>query len=1284
MKKLFYFFLCLFLSSQFSLRAQNTQLKITMEWESTPSLVQVFGNTEMYTWTFKGASVSPSFPEFPVYNDRILIDRPSQANITVSQIHTTEIDLSLAAMKDSLPDNIEIWNQVVMERRQHYLVFGFIPLYKNGNTFYRIDSLMLNISLTPSIDVTSRSSFGNNSVLRNGDFFKMAVYQTGIHRIDHGDLTRLGISPGAIDPRNIKIYSNGGGMLPEPNNADRVDDLVELAIWIQGEADGRFDQGDYILFYAEGPDKWEHNIEAGKTTLIKNIYDKANHFFITVSPGQGKRISVRENDAPGTYVTDEFDDVIRFEEDKVNIGHLSNFTSGGGKNWYGDVFRNQREREYSNVFNFPGLVTNVPIKVEAIFAGRCGTSSRFFVEVDGQTLQSTLISGTNLGNSESVYANLGTINGQVTINHSNPSVKIRYPEVSGQFSEGWLDFIEINARRKIQFNGTPMVFRDYNSVSQSLVTYQITASSTNGQIWDITNPFEPELRSVPQTGNQWNLHVQQNGLKEFIIFQDNTSLPRPLELGKITNQNLHNISKADLLIIYFEQFETEALRLADFRRSFSGLAVETAEISQVYNEFSGGSLDPTAIRDFARMLYERDPNFKYLLLFGDASFDFRSIIIEESNNRNYIPAWQTPNSLDPINTFPTDDYYALLDPDEGGTLRGAIDIAVGRLPVGSIQEARILVDKIIKYESDPGSFGDWRMNFTMFADDGDGNIHIRDADNIARATAQQYSMFNIDKIFFDAFPRIITPGGARFPAAKEAINTNMFKGQLFFNYLGHGGATGLAQERVVTLDDIASWNNRDKLTLFITATCTFAPYDDPTRTSAGEQTLLNPNGGAVGLMTTTRAVYAHSNARLTSNVFRHLFEKVNGTHPPIGEILRLGKNTHSADTTSNNARKFTLLGDPTTQLAIPKYGVKTLTINGKPVDPDQPDTLKAMGKYTITGMIVNDNGQLLESFNGSVNPTIFDKVLTLTTLGQGPGSSPFDYEIQRNVLFKGAATVSNGMFSFTFIMPKNINYEIGRGKISYYAHDGLLTDAGGYDSDILIGGTASGTALSDTPPIVELYMNSENFAFGGITDPNPVLYGKLQAENGINFTGNSIGHDITGILNEDDQNSFILNDFYESELDDFTRGTIRYPLSNLSPGLHKIKVKAYDIINKSGEGYVEFIVVNDEDFVIKNLYNYPNPFNRNTSIQFEHNYPFQMMDIQVLIYTVAGRIVKSIEQRIMPTDYLIRDIQWDGLDDYGQRLANGVYLYKVKVSLESPDGNRKTTESDFQKMVILN
>lgn len=1275
-----YLFIIFFVSVS---SAQNFTISKRINWADSPDSIKIDEENFIYVWSIENGTYSADFPDLPSVSERVEVGRYTyRAELRYSE--TSAIDLSLQPeSSQQISDSIKIDVMLVRDKGLFYLAYQFLPIFRSGNNFLKIDTFSIDFIATGEWEGNNSTPKKVNSVLRSGSFFKMAVAGYGVHKIDYEQLKKIGIDPDRINPGHIKIYSNGGGMLPEANSIDRVDDLEEIPILVIGEADGKFDRNDFILFFAEGPDELRALNTERRMTIVKNLYDVRNHYFINAEGTNGKRVAAASQAQSGTYISQAFDDVIRFEEEKVNLGHISQFTSGSGKNWYGDFFRNQRDREYNDIFNFPGLTTD-SLRLFSEFVARSESSSRYRLIINGSTtFQSNNISSTSLGGSESNYGHVGTITGRFVSNQDRILVRLEYPSSSSFYSEGWLDYIEICARRGLQFSGSQVMFRDFKSLDAPFTTYSIAGNTNSAVVWDISNPLLPQEVTLSSQGSASVFHYESNVLKQFVIFDINNISMVPEPVGPVPNQNLHSIVSTDLLIIYHAELESEALRLADFRRNHSGLVVTTAEISQVYNEFSGGSQDVSAIRDFAKMIYDRDVSFNYLLLFGDATFDYKGIL-EYSGPRNWIPTWQSEVSRDPVNSFPSDDYFALLDNNEGAGLRGAIDIAVGRLPVNTVNLAATVVNKIIRYETDPEALGDWRLNLTMIADDEDNNRHINDADKIAVDIGQKYPVFNIDKIYFDAFPQVFTPGGQRFPAAKAAINQNIFKGQLVVNYLGHGGATGLAQERVVEISDINNWRNPVRMPLIVTATCTFSPFDDQSRVSAGELALFNPNGGAIALFSTTRAVYAHHNARLTSSVFNTIFERRNGKFDLLGEVLRKAKNANSTDTSDTNARKFTLLGDPTLQLAIPFYDVKTTRINGKEINPAQMDTIKALGKYTIEGEIVDANGQLLEGFNGKVIPTIYDKEVTLQTLGQDPRSSVRNFGVQQNVIFKGAASVVNGRFSFTFIVPKDINYAFGRGKISYYASDDQQKDAGGFFKDFIVGGTSDNSELSSEGPTVQLFMNNENFAFGGITNDSPILLAKLQAPNGINVTGTSIGHDLSGILNEDEKNAFVLNNFYEGELDDYTRGTVRYPLSKLSPGMYSIKVKAWDAVNKSGEGYLEFTVVNDEAFVIRNLLNYPNPFNRNTRIEFEHNHPFSPIDIQVQIFSVSGQLVKSIEQNIIPDGYLVRDIHWDGRDEYGQKLANGVYIYKMKVSMLGLDGSRKTTESEFQKMVILN
>ena len=732
-----------------------------------------------------------------------------------------------------------------------------------------------------------------------------------------------------------------------------------------------------------------------------------------------------------------------------------------------------------------------------------------------------------------------------------------------------------------------------------------------------------------------------------------------------------------MVIIYHPDFASAADRLADHRSEYSNLDVATVNIQKLYNEFSSGRQDPTAIRDFVKMLYDRNSEkFRFLLLLGDGSFDFRNIT---GQGKNYVPVYETDNSLSPIYAFPSDDYYALLTEEEGPDLNGALDISVGRIPVRTTTEANTVIQKIIDYDSNPASLGDWRNRLTFNADDEDSNVHVNQADEIAQQTRDRHPIFNVNKIFFDAYQQTSTPGGERFPKATEAINRDMFKGLLVMNYMGHGGSKGWAQERVLTNSDIDSWNNYYSLPLFVTATCSFTGYDEPSITTAGEQAFLKEDGGVIALYTTVRAVFSFANKRLTEAVFDTIFQEVNAEVLPIGEILRRAKNSNQEDTSGTNARKFTLIGDPAMQLAIPQHNVITTKINGQDVGSGVLDTIRALEKVTIEGVIQDRDGNMLNDFNGRVYPTIYDKEITVSTLGQNDGSPVKNFELQRSILFKGKASVTNGTFKFTFVVPKDINYEYDTGKISYYAENGQNADARGFFEEFIIGGTNPNGINDDQGPLVEVFMDSEDFVFGGLTSPNPTLLVKLADDNGINVVGNSIGHDLTGVLDQNTQNTYILNDFYESELDDYTKGEVRFPLFDLAEGLHKIKVKAWDIANNSGEGYTEFLVASDEEIALDYVLNYPNPFTTCTNFQFEHNLKDQQVEVMIQIFTISGKLVKTIEADQFTNGRRVSGIKWDGTDDYGDRLGKGVYLYKVKVRSE----DSRKSESDFEKLVIL-
>lgn len=1122
------------------------------------------------------------------------------------------------------------------------------------------------------------------SVLSNGIIHRIAVQSNGVYKLDYNFIRdQLKIDPASLAPNQITIYGNGSGRIPQWSRAPRIDDLEQTATIGIGLADGQFNSGDYLLWYAEGPERWTFDTTAQVYRMEKNIYDDRNHYYVIINGPSRINMETRANGGQGDYISDASLTYQRLEEEKVNL--LGRFRPpGSGQEWYGDEMSVLKVLDYSSRFDLADLVPTDTFQFTARFAVRADNATRFYIHFNTFEF-SRNVGGVSLGNFEASYANDGIIQTSFVPGESITHIDVNYPQANGVNSRAWLDFLEINAWKENKYRtGKPVLLSDPRLRYRGIPTYRITGFPASGQIWDISNPIQPVVQQYTVNGSA-EFTFAGNGLATppvFICFNPETDLLVPTYEAAVPNQNLHSLQQTDLLIIYYDEFEAAAMALAEHRRSHSHLTVEAVSASKVYNEFGGGSKDPAAIRDFARMLYKRDIGFQYLLLIGDATYDFLNHA-PDVPYQNFIPAFETEESLDPIRSFPSDDFFALLDDDEGDNLIGAIDIAVGRFPVSTADEAMEIVDKIIHYDTHPSVLSDWKNRVVMVADDEDSNVHLDQADKLAVKTNTKHPVLNEQKIYLDAYPQQSTPGGDRYPDVNQDIDLNMQKGALTVTYLGHGGPNGWTQERVLGINQAQSYVNLNNLPLFITATCSFAGYDEPGFTSTGEHLLINPNGGAIALMTTVRAVFSGSNERLTDEVLSILYTPDGpGVYPTIGEVLRRAKNGNAIDTLDNNARKFTMLGDPSLQLAIPRYKIAVTEIQGSPVNPSIPDTLSALEKTVLRGQILNDQDELLPSFNGRLYLTLYDKVQVRHTLANDESSAERNFATQTRQLFKGTASVVNGEWTIEFVLPKDIDFSYGNGKMSFYAEDGE-TDASGYFSGFIIGGVSEGGLSDDEPPVIELYMNNEHFKSGGITDASPDIYAVLMDDNGINVSGTSVGHDIEAILDEDDRNSLILNDFYQAALDDYTHGVVRYPLNDLTPGKHTLSMTAWDLANNVASASLEFVVVENEGALLTHVLNFPNPFRDFTHISFEHNRPDATLEFTVDIFALNGGHVKTIRREgYIPGGYRVEDIEWKGETESGAALGPGIYLYRIKAVFTTGD-RVEVVDSEPGKLVIV-
>ncbi len=1147
-------------------------------------------------------------------------------------------------------------------------------IFKKNNTLLFIVLLLPFFVLSQEVKRNKSASTVKNSVLSQGNWYKFAIDTTGVFKIDGKFLQNLGINTNEINPKNIRIFGNGGQLLPMLNSDFRHDGLQENAIFVKGEQDNSFDNNDYILFYGKGPQQWDIVSEQpSQSKHINNIYSDKAYYFITVDNGLGKRILNNiEITAPATQTITTFNHYDYAEDEKENIFH-------NGQQWFGKNLSTENTTKVN--FNFDNIDASENISVRVRGLAISSTPSTLEIKVNGQNLSPITFSAISSGSLTLAIPRETVQN--TNISTSSIEVEVTYNNNGNPSAKAYLDYVEIIGVRKLIAVDKQFSFRNFNTLafpSNSVLAYQIENSATIHQVWNVTDPINPKIINNQSGANNFTFKtISGNELQEFIALNENNYFqPEQLENSKVANQNLHSLQDIDYIIITRDYLMSEAERLAEYHRNNSNLTTKVINLEDIYNEFSSGSPDLTAIRDFIRHLYLNastdNTKIKYVCLFGDASFDFKDRI---EDNNNIVPAYQSFESFDLARSYVTDDYYGMMDEDEGELSNSdKQDVATGRYLITSTNDAKEAVDKTLNYYSTE-AYGDWRNKITLVADDPDlaSEFILQEAvENLADDIKTNRPIFNITKIYTDAYVQQTSAGGERYPDVNEAINNAIETGTLVIDYFGHGGEDGWAGERILEVQQIQNWSNPNTLPLMITVTCEFTRFDNPSRPTAGEFVFSNSNGGAVSLISTTREIFISVGQRFNEILIKNLLA-FNGEELTIAEALMKTKNDPLAPNTSQRLFIY-YIGDPAMKLTLPKPNIKLTKMNG--VDINQTtDKLKALSKINFEGVITDASGNALTDFNGEISTTIFDKSVDRTTLDNNNFGNKLTFDATESKIFRGRASVKNGVFNFNFIVPKDIRIAFGKAKISLYA-DNKKIDKSGVNQEIIIGVINENAAEDKIGPTVSLFMNDESFVNGGNTSESPNFIAILEDSSGINTSITAVDHDIVAILDGDQANPFILNDFYETELDDFTKGKVKFPFRNLEPGLHTLSFKCWDTYNNSSEATLSFTVVNNSDLVLSNVLNYPNPFINYTEFWFNHNKPNEPLEVQVQIFTVSGKLIKTINQTVQ-SENLSRSISWNGLDDFGNKIGKGVYVYKLNVkSLITNTKNEK-----FEKLVIL-
>ena len=1206
-------------------------------------------------------------------NGKVIISNIIYESISVAQLG----DLSV----ENITDNTNAIVTITNSRNTKEAFITLNPIIKDNFSYKRIKSFSYEVENTSSriarYSANAKSVAVSNSVLSSGNWFRFYIEKSGVYKLSKNFLQQLGVDLSGTDPRKIKIYGNGGRMLPLSNSISYPPDLVENSIQVLGESDGVFNNEDYILFYAEGIDTFN---EESQTNV--NLYDTKSYYYVTTQGADGKRIQNLGQPAGNSTLTlTTFDDYQFHELDLVNIARL-------GRQWFGESFEVKNEQEFS--FTFPNIDTSIPIKINIGAASSAFTATSFDVSANGNLISKISFPAIN--------SNFGIefVSGFLPYNSTfaaaeNIKIKLSYSNNGVPGSKGFLDYIRLVAKRKLIGYGKQFQFQyNQSSGSSGIVNYQFSNAAGINEIWDVTDIYN--VSKIENTGLSNTLSFKANlgELRKYVAIDANDYyIPLKDSKPKIANQNLKGtlfknnqgqFQDIDYVIISPSFLVSQAEKLANFHRTHSNLNVKVIPLDLIYHEFSSGKQDIAAIRNCIKYIYNNasttEKRLKYVNLFGDASYDFKNRII---NNTNVVPIFHALNSSSTgESSFASDDFFGLMDDSEGNVTSffGGIDIAVGRMLVNDAKQAEEMVNKVIEYH-DLKSYGSWRNNFVLISDDSD---KISDAtlqsrqNSLATTILSQKPFLNIDKIFLDSYSQEASAGGNRYPKARTDFFNAFEKGALVFNYLGHGGEDGLSSERIWEKSDGQNLSNQFKYPLFITITCEFSRFDNPFRPTAGEYTYWNPKGGAIAMITTIRSIGQTSAENFNDVLTKNLLSYGSNQYTSIAEALRISKNSNP-----NSATNVVFyIGDPAIMLAVPKPKIRLTKVNDVAVG-QSIDDFKSLSKIKLTGDITDESNNLLSNYNGEVSTTIFDKTINRVTYNNDGYSPPMNFNVLGETIFRGNASVTNGQFEFSFVVPRDIRVPLANGRISFYAKkNNQLENETGFDSSIKIGGINENAIADNINPRVKLYMNDETFVSGGITNDSPFLVAILEDENGIN-TASGIGHDIVAILDGDVSNPFVLNDYYQTKLDDFTNGNLRFPLRKLTPGLHTITFKAWDVYNNPVTAEIQFIVAGDDTITLSNVLNYPNPFVNYTEFWFTHNRPYEPLEVQVQVMTITGKIVWTKNQIITTEGFLSREISWNGKDDFGDSIGKGVYVYKLTV--RSTLTNMKSEK--FEKLVIL-
>lgn len=1104
------------------------------------------------------------------------------------------------------------------------------------------------------------SRYASESVLSSGKWVKIQVAEDGIYKLTATDLKKMGFSN--LD--KVAVYGYGGWPLDEDFSTTYIDDVPEVAVWRNA---------DYLLFYGKGPRKWEYSSSDKSFIHTNNPYSNYGYYFVTEKETAGRTMEKAVSADGATLQVTTFDDYVLHEEELVSV-------NSSGRELYGESFTSTLSRDFT--ISVPGITDDEGKATLSFISRGNGTIT---MNVDGNSV----ISGSVSVPSDEYEVARELYRERAWTADKGETVKVNIGYSTTGHKNVHLNYFRLQMKRQLKVYDPYTFFRSL-SARGNASRFVIQGADAGTLVFDVTDGVNPQQMETSLNGTELSFSIPAStSLREFVAVKP-SQIKAPVTVGEVTNQNLHALPQQDMIIIAQPNFTTQAERLAEAHRTKDNLTVRVVTPESIYNEFSSGTPDATAYRRFMKMFYDRQTSEadapKYLLLFGDGSFDNRKLTSawKSVDMSNMLLTYQTEESLNQY-SYVVDDYFGFLDDANNGEeiYEQKVDIGIGRFPVRTVAQATNAVDKVISYIENKNT-GAWKNNLCFMADDGNNADrftigHMEEADSLADHLNRDHPELMIHKLYYDAYKKDKTAGS--YPDVRANLQKLLKDGLLLFNYTGHGGTTALSDEKVVTQTDIAQYTY-PCLPVWVTATCDFTRFDN-VETSAGEDVFLNAKSGGIALFTTVRVAYRPYNAYIDSHLLHNLFSRVNGRKRSLGDAMKAMKRSLVASGSYNTNRVkmgFCLIGDPAVKLAYPEYGMKVTAINGQPVG-ETPVSFKALEKITVEGEVLDVSGQLATDFTGIVNPTVKDSKMTVTCLkNNNQDDSPaFTFTDYPNTIFIGNDSVRNGKFSFTFTVPKDISYSNLQGKMNLYAVDTESgNEAQGNFDNFIVGGT-SDTAETDTigPEIRALYLNDTTFVDGGQVNTTPYFVAELWDKSGVNITGSSVGHDMMLVIDESTVLSYNLNSYYELLPGEEGTGIVKFPIPALEPGKHTAEFWVWDILNNSTVRTFTFEVVEGLKPFLFDVIATPGIAREQVTFHLMHNRPESRMRVGIMVYDLAGRQLWKHEESGTSGLFENYTVSWD-LTSGGARMRPGVYIYRAAIST---DNSKDATKA--RKFIIL-